>query len=264
MELRSILNNRIMNLSIKTEESYCFLRCESNEYFDLLNSSNYDFCYNSIFNKCGLFQAYSHIKMSSIFKTTYKPTQSYYKVDYNNDDNYPENLLFSEDDLVYVHSKNVSELCLAIGKAMNLKGSELDKLEKAGLYHDLGKNKIPQEIINKPSCLSKEEWKIMKNHPIFSYNMLIQFPEYKKIAIYAKYHHERIYGTCYPEGLKGDEIPLISRIISVVDAYEAMTSDRPYKNAVSKEQAIDELIKHSGTQFDKNIVKVFINNVLNK
>jgi HD-GYP domain-containing protein (c-di-GMP phosphodiesterase class II) len=86
--------------------------------------------------------------------------------------------------------------------------------------------------------------------------------EFSRIAEYAKYHHERIDGTGYPEGLKADEIPLISRIISVVDAYEAMTSDRPYRSALTKNEAIQELILHSGTQFDKDIVKVFINKVL--
>ncbi|MDY0278344.1 MAG: HD domain-containing phosphohydrolase [Acholeplasma sp.] len=102
----------------------------------------------------------------------------------------------------------------------------------------------------------------MRNHAILSYKTLLKFPQFNSIALYVKYHHERIDGKGYPEGLKGDEIPFFSRIISVVDAFEAMTSDRPYKKAMTQKEAIAELIKNSGTQFDKNIVKTFINNVL--
>jgi len=176
---------------------------------------------------------------------------------------YLENFTFNNQSF-FNHSQYVSHLCLKVGKALKFDARELEKLKWAALYHDIGKSRISKEILEKTGPLNIEEWKIMKKHPIYSYDILNKHPKYKDIAIYTKYHHERIDGSGYPEGLKGFEIPLISRIISVVDAYEAMTSDRPYKKAISKESAIKELVKHSHSQFDSSIVKIFISILLNE
>lgn len=162
------------------------------------------------------------------------------------------------------HSRQVSQYCVELGKALDFSKEELDEIKMAGLLHDIGKLSIPNSILNKPGILTKEEWKIMKTHTTIGYDILKSIPEYKHLAIYARSHHERIDGKGYPDGLKGNEIPYIARIISVVDAFEAMTSDRPYRQSLSLEEAIDELILHSGTQLDKDIVEVFVKKVLNQ
>ncbi len=162
------------------------------------------------------------------------------------------------------HSRQVSQYCVELGKALDFSKEELDEIKMAGLLHDIGKLSIPNSILNKPGILTKEEWKIMKTHTTIGYDILKSIPEYKHLAVYARSHHERIDGKGYPDGLKGNEIPYIARIISVVDAFEAMTSDRPYRQSLSLEEAIDELILHSGTQLDKDIVEVFVKKVLNQ
>ena len=168
------------------------------------------------------------------------------------------------DNYLEKHSNNVSDYCLKLGVALGLKGKILKELELAGMLHDIGKTYIPREIINKKGKLNDQEWKIIKTHSRMSYDILSSVTEYSDLAKYALYHHERIDGKGYPEGLKGEEIPYASRIIAVVDAYEAMTEDRPYRKALIQEEAIQELIKFSNTQFDKQIVDIFIEKVLNK
>jgi HD-GYP domain-containing protein (c-di-GMP phosphodiesterase class II) len=175
--------------------------------------------------------------------------------------NFENNL---DDFFLEEHSRQVSQYCVDLGRALDFTQSELEEIEMAGLLHDIGKLSIPNSILNKPGVLTKEEWKIMKTHTTIGYDILKTIPEYKHLAIYARSHHERIDGKGYPDGLKGDNIPYIARIISVVDAYEAMTSDRPYRQSLSKQDAINELISHSGTQLDKEIVNVFVNKVLNQ
>ncbi len=161
-----------------------------------------------------------------------------------------------------LHSEKVSWYCVEIGNAMQLNKADIDELKMAGMLHDIGKISIPDHILSKPGKLSREEWSIMQEHTIHGYNILRAADEYSNLALYALTHHERIDGTGYPNGLKGDEIPLISRIIGVVDAYEAMTADRPYRKSLNKEYAISELIAHSNTQFDAQIVDIFVNQVL--
>ena len=163
-----------------------------------------------------------------------------------------------------VHSERVSRFCKQIGQALNLREDEVKELEFAGLYHDIGKISIPDAILDKPGKLTPNEWKTMKNHTLNGYQILRAADRYSNLAEYAMSHHERIDGNGYPNGIKGDDIPLFSRIISVADAYEAMTSDRPYRKAIKKSEAIEELRKHAGTQFDAAIVDLFINKVLTK
>ena len=175
------------------------------------------------------------------------------------------NLPLLDDDhntFISEHSMHTSQLAVLLGNELNLSDSELEELRLAALYHDIGKTKIPVEIINKPGPLNDQEWQIMKRHTLYSYHLLLKYFPNSKIPDYAKHHHERMDGKGYPDGLKGYQIPKLSRILSVVDAYEAMTSDRPYKKALTKLEAITELQKHAGKQFDETIVNVFINNIL--
>ncbi len=160
------------------------------------------------------------------------------------------------------HSKRVANISKAIGKALMLKHDEINELVLAASVHDIGKIAIPDEILNKPSLLDKEEYEVIKAHTEAGYQILRAADEYSSLAEDALCHHEHYDGNGYPNQLKGEEIPLFSRIIGVADAYEAMTSDRPYRKALSKDKAIQELIKHRGTQFDPKIVDVFIHTVL--
>lgn len=160
------------------------------------------------------------------------------------------------------HSETVSHYCRRIGEVMQLSEEAIKELEMAGLYHDIGKIAIPDDILKKPDKLTKSEWKVMKEHTTHGYQILRAADRYSNLAEYAMTHHERIDGTGYPNGLSGNQIPLFSRIIAVVDAYEAMTSDRPYRKAISVDLAIKELKQYSGTQFDGDIVNLFVDKVL--
>ncbi len=160
------------------------------------------------------------------------------------------------------HSGKVSKLCKLIGKEMRLRADEIKELEQAGLFHDIGKISIPDGILNKAGKLTNEEYEIIKGHPEVGYQILRAADEYSDLAIHALHHHERWDGKGYPSGLKGEDIPLFSRIIGIADAYEAMTADRPYRKKMSDEYAMSEIVKYSGTQFDPKIAKLFVNKVL--
>lgn len=162
------------------------------------------------------------------------------------------------------HSFEVSQLCGLIGKQLELREDEIKLLEQAGMFHDIGKISIPDSILNKPGELTKEEFDIIKSHTEVGYQILRAADEYSDLAIHALHHHERWDGLGYPSGLKGEEIPLFSRIICIVDAYEAMTADRPYRSKQTKDYAVSEITKYSGTQFDPAIAEVFLKLVLNK
>lgn len=161
------------------------------------------------------------------------------------------------------HSGRVARYVRQIGGAMELKPDEIRELEMAGLFHDIGKISIPDHILSKPERLTEAEYDLVKAHTETGYQILRAADEYSDLAIHALHHHEHWNGKGYPKGLKEHEIPLFSRIISVADAYEAMTSDRPYRKAMSPKSAAAELLKFSGIQFDPDIVDVFLNRVLN-
>lgn len=163
-----------------------------------------------------------------------------------------------------VHSDRVSKFAVAIGHALDLSDDEIKDLGTAALFHDIGKISIPDELLNKPGKLTDAEFEIMKTHTEVGYEILRAADEYSELAVHASSHHERWDGKGYPRGLKGERIPLYSRIICIADAYEAMTSDRPYRQALSEEKAISEIIKYAGTQFDPKLAKIFVQKVLTK
>ncbi|MBI5870884.1 MAG: HD domain-containing protein [Actinobacteria bacterium] len=156
------------------------------------------------------------------------------------------------------HSDWVSKYALMIGRQMGLENGDLNELKYAGYLHDVGKIGIPDDILGKSSQLSADEWKLMKKHPIVSARILDPVPIAPAIKAAIRHHHERFDGKGYPYGLAGGSIPLAARIMSVADSYEAMTSDRPYRKALSDEQAVAELMRCSGTQFDPDIVHAFM------
>lgn len=155
------------------------------------------------------------------------------------------------------HSERVGSLAEAIAKKMKLKRSEIDKIRVAGLLHDIGKIGIDEAVLNKPDKLNPKEWELMKLHPSKGAGILFNTIEYRDIADIVLYHHEKYDGSGYPNKLKGENIPLGSRIISVADTFDAATNERPYKRALSEEEAIKEIIESAGTHLDPKIVVFF-------
>ena len=156
------------------------------------------------------------------------------------------------------HTQRVTELTLKLARRLGVSEGELVHLRRGALLHDIGKMAIPDRILLKPGKLTDEEWTLMKRHPVYAYEWLKHI-EFLRPALEIPYsHHERWDGTGYPRGLKGEAIPLAARIFAVVDAWDAMTSDRPYRKALSREQAVEELRKGAGTQFDPRIVEAFL------
>ncbi|MBO5451564.1 MAG: response regulator [Lachnospiraceae bacterium] len=156
------------------------------------------------------------------------------------------------------HSQRVADYSLAIAKRMGKSEEEQRIIYYAGLLHDVGKIRVPEEVINKPGKLTEDEFEQIKVHPISGYHILKGIHDDEQIAQGAKYHHERYDGNGYPNGLEGENIPEISRIIGVADAYDAMASDRSYRNALPQEKVRSEIVKGRGQQFDKEIADIMI------
>jgi len=156
------------------------------------------------------------------------------------------------------HARRLQELALALGKRVGLSEYQLNNLKLLALLHDIGKIGIPDSILFKTYTLTLSEWKKMKEHPRIGYRMAKNIPDFAPIAQEILHHHEHWDGNGYPEGLKGEKIPLLSRIISIVDAYDVMQSRRPYKGVITKTKAIKEIKKYAGTQFDPQLVKIFL------
>ncbi|MBN2851711.1 MAG: PAS domain-containing protein [Clostridia bacterium] len=159
------------------------------------------------------------------------------------------------------HAERIVQLSKKVGIKLKLDEKQMNELELFATLHDLGKMSIDSQILNKKSKLTEEEWFEIRKHPEIGYRIAKSSINLYPIADFILTHHERYDGTGYPQGLAGEDIPLLSRIMAVVDAYDAMTNDRPYRKAVTKEQAIEELIACSGSQFDKNIVHIFIESI---
>lgn len=155
------------------------------------------------------------------------------------------------------HAERMAELAIQVGQKMGLSGNELEDLKLLALLHDLGKVVVSDEILNKDSPLTEEEWEEIKKHPEAGYRISLSSTELSHISNYILNHHEHWDGSGYPLGNKGEEIPLLSRIISVVDAYDVMIHGASYKEPISHEEALQELRRCAGTQFDPNIVKIF-------
>jgi HD-GYP domain-containing protein (c-di-GMP phosphodiesterase class II) len=155
------------------------------------------------------------------------------------------------------HTRGVVAMALDLGRALQLDHTSLRSLEFGALLHDIGKLRVPNEIINKPGKLTAEEWAIIKQHPAFGQEMLDRVGgELGRAAIIVRAHHERWDGGGYPDGLAGEEIPIEARIITVCDSFSAMTTDRSYRRGMSVPQALGELERCSGTQFDPDIIRV--------
>ncbi|MBG59841.1 MAG: phosphohydrolase [Peredibacter sp.] len=166
--------------------------------------------------------------------------------------------LDAKDKYTYGHSMRVTYFSMVLGKELGLNDQEMYDLQLSALFHDIGKIGTPDAVLNKPTRLSDEEFKIMKKHPTESYEILKGFSVFEKVARFAKHHHERYDGRGYPDGLKGEQIPLYSRIILIADTFDAMTSTRVYRKGLPYQTAYDELNEFSGSQFDPELVVKFI------
>ena len=152
------------------------------------------------------------------------------------------------------HTERVAEVSLALAQRFGFEGEELDAIEIGALLHDIGKIGIPEQVLHKPGPLDDDEWRLMKEHPVISDYILSELDMHPHVRAIARSSHERIDGKGYPDGLKGDQIPLTARIVLVADALDALTSDRPYRRARPLPAAIDEIRAHSGTQFCPTVV----------
>lgn len=156
------------------------------------------------------------------------------------------------------HSLRVSRIAVLIGRQLGLTDEHLRDLELGGILHDIGKIGVPESILWKPDKLTDEEKSIMSRHPVKSAEIIGDLKGLKRAREYVKHHHEYYDGNGYPDGLSGETIPIGARIILVSDAYDAMTTDRPYRNAIGHVRAIEELKKLAGTQFDPSVVNALL------
>jgi len=152
------------------------------------------------------------------------------------------------------HSERVAELSAQIARKMNYSESEIEKIKYAGYLHDVGKVSLESNILNKKGELSKKEYEIVKEHPEVGANIVKNVKYLEEVADYVKYHHERLDGSGYPEGLEGEEIPEGARILAVADVYDALTSNRPYRNAWNRNKALNLIEEDAGKCLDEDIV----------
>jgi HD-GYP domain-containing protein (c-di-GMP phosphodiesterase class II) len=171
-----------------------------------------------------------------------------------------QHALKSRDIYTQEHSARVVQLAEIIGERLGLDNQQLDILSLAAGFHDIGKIGIPDHVLLKPGRLSAPEYAIIKEHPIIAANMLrsLDNPLIDEVAMYVLHHHEQWDGNGYPDGLTGEQIPIISRIIAVVDAYDAMTTTRSYRSQIDKKIAIDTIAQESGVQFCPKVVEVLL------
>jgi len=156
------------------------------------------------------------------------------------------------------HTLRVTAISLELGRLLGLKKEQLVYIQYGTLLHDIGKLGIPDAIIQKPGKLTREEYKVVQKHPVYAYEWLSKRDDFQPAKVIPLFHHERWDGKGYPRQLKGKEIPLLARVVAIVDVWDALTSDRPYRRAMSNEQAIDLIKSETGTHFDPDIVKAFL------
>lgn len=168
------------------------------------------------------------------------------------------NALGTWDYLIGDHSIKVAGYSIVVGQEAGLTRDDNDNLYIAALLHDVGKLKIPLDILYKPGHLNEQEWQLIKRHPVEGASLVAQLAPCKHLAQVVLHHHEFYNGRGYPGGLTGEDTPLLSRIIAVTDAYEAMTSDRPFRRGFSHREAISRLKMGKRTQFDPHIVDCFL------
>jgi HD-GYP domain-containing protein (c-di-GMP phosphodiesterase class II) len=163
-----------------------------------------------------------------------------------------------------LHAKNTSKLCGLIAEGIGFRKDKIEQMKITGFMHDIGKIGIDREILTKTGLYNVEDWKEVKRHSEIGYRILNASSEFSEIAPYVLHHHERWDGKGYPTGLKGEEISIEARIITIADAFDAMTSDSTYKGVLSEDEASNEIKKDAGIQFDPEIARVMVEKVMGK
>jgi putative nucleotidyltransferase with HDIG domain len=161
------------------------------------------------------------------------------------------------------HTRRVTELTIQLAQKLGLSPEEIQDMKRGAYLHDIGKMAIPDRILQKPGPLTDDEWEVMKQHPVLAREFISEIPFLEPAIQVAYWHHERWDGSGYPEGLRGDQIPLAARIFAVIDNWDALNSDRPYRKAWLREKVIVYLRDNAGTIFDPKVVKAFLN-ILNE
>ena len=159
--------------------------------------------------------------------------------------------------LLDAHVARVSELAGVTAEALRQPSREVARVRAAARLHDIGKMAVPASVLDKPGPLDPDEWDLIRRHPVIGERIVAAIPSLTDTAPLIRSSHERVDGHGYPDGLSGDDIPLGARIIAVCDAFDAMTSERPYRQSVSNDAALDELRRNAGKQFDPAIVETF-------
>ena len=155
------------------------------------------------------------------------------------------------------HSENMVDLSVLTGEKLGLGSIELENLKYGTLLHDIGKIAVPDDILNKPGKLTDEEFDEIKKHPVAGYELLSSVS--KEIADIVRHHHEKIDGSGYPDGLQKNEIGILAKIVAVVDVFDALINVRPYKQAFTKEKALEIIVSNKNLHFDKDVVETFVN-----
>lgn len=168
------------------------------------------------------------------------------------------NALEAKDDYTAGHARQIAEFAVELGAELGLAGDSLEELRFAAIFHDVGKIAVPDHILRKPEPLTPSEKQVMEQHTVAGERIIAPVPNLGQAPRLVRHTHERWDGTGYPDGLRGEEIPLGSRIISVVDAWHAMRSDRPYRTAMTVEAAEEQLRANAGSQFDASVVATFL------
>ena len=159
------------------------------------------------------------------------------------------------------HTSRTTELTVRLARAMGVNEKDLVYFYRGALLHDIGKIGVPDSIVLKPGPLNDDEWVIMRKHPQYAYDMLSSISYLRQSLDIPYCHHEKWDGTGYPRGLKGGQIPLSARIFAIVDVWDALTSDRPYRKAWSKDKARQYILEQAGLQFDPDVVKIFMKEI---
>ena len=156
------------------------------------------------------------------------------------------------------HTQRVTDLTVALASLLGISGPDLVAMRRGATLHDIGKMGVPDSVLGKPGPLTDDEWVLMRRHPELALKFLAGLDDLQSVSEIPFAHHEKYDGTGYPRGLRGDDIPLGARIFAIVDAYDALTSDRPYREARSHEESMAILVADSGTHFDPTVVDAFV------
>jgi len=227
----AMINETIQNIKVSVSLAYAIKNSEQQNLMSIVNKAEMKLSREKLIDASSMLSRTIEIIMNSLYEKNSREME---------------------------HSKRVASICEKIAQRMNLESNIVSKLKIAGLMHDIGKIGIPDSILNKPDRLNEEEFSLIRKHSEVGYRILSAANEFSEIADYILAHHERWDGKGYPKGLRGTDIPVYSRIISIADSFDAMTSNRSYRQAMSLEQAKREIVMNSNIQFDPSIVKIFI------